>query len=449
LTKPAKGINFNTKQTDNNEGEPKENPTMKHTSTAALSLLALAAFQSCKEAVIPLMSRDVDGIALAPSYTYPNSQTALSPYITKYSNFPVNPEGVGIRSVTQRSDGVTNIVLSGKVSGTRDGMSANGIPEGLHGITSLVTDYPTMPTLSDPTPADYPRYRYPDDHLLKGEPLDILLERQISLFSVSENAKYTAITLNGMVLTRPGVLINESNESIRLFAQYRPFFNRATKLNVFPAERVTYFTKDPNWFLVDGLTEQDGVGNDGYSRGGFGVLIWDGASPKTAAFEILYDGDRTQRRFLVDWNAVTFEDVPLQYMAWYTTPPAPAPAPDSKGDIVTVERVGPTPTTVIVENFTVLVKNVGTMLAGTSIDNFVTPSFYPSNATNKRVAIPECNLGDFTVEIADRIKITRIGTATGSTGDGSFTATCDTYPPPQPTDGPLAKPITLTVTLQL
>jgi hypothetical protein len=446
LTKPAKGINFNTKLTDNIPREPKENPTMNHKATAALSLLALAlAFiLSCKEAVIPLMSRDVDGVALAPSYlpNPPFGETSSSPSITTYKNFPVNPAGVSIRSVTQTSDGVTNIILTGQVNsttsivlrdtgGTQEAASAGGIPAGLHSIATpaaIVTDYP-IPVLPDP----YPRYAYPADHPFARQPLDIPLEDQISLASISKNSNYTALTFSGMVLSRSGVRVDEFNESLRLSAQLRPFYNTAINTNAFPAERSMYFYNDPNLFLLNGSENRDV--SAGRPRGGFDVLIWDGAAKKTAAFAILYDGDRTPRRFLVDWNAVSFENVPLQYMAWYNTPSPTLP------EGVTVSAVGPTSGYNSI--YTVTVTGVGKMATATSIDNFVTPSFYPANATNRSVSITSgYDTGDFDVEIADRIKVTRNPTSSKGYA-GTFEVVCQTYPP---SDIPVP-PTTLVVTL--
>jgi hypothetical protein len=391
----------------------------------------------------PMIVNEDGSVSLTDAYVYKDATPApvLAPHPYPTQSIPVNPAGVSIKTAYTDSAGNKRVELMGKVpqwTNTGDGVSANGIPEGLHKIitgnapVTQLTDYP-RPTIAagdqvyDYTPTPY-----------RGK--DIPLENNIRLGSLYNTAKYTAVTISGLAESKLGITMKETGSTVRLFTE--AYLNAGGQnmtdydRSAFQWRRIT-FGSDPNKFPFGSYLDIP----RGSGSGGLNVLVWEGATPKNTALEFSYDGGRTWTKTVVDYSGVSFEDVPLEYMAWYKAPQAQY-YPNANSGIDPVTAIVKTPKLPApagalgdISDFNVTIGGRG----GNSIaDNFLIPSFYPANATNKQVYLTSDNTpqgskmsiddrdGEWTVEIADRIRVTckKDGAA-----DKTYRIFCDTYPP--------------------
>lgn len=484
---------------------------------------------TCKQTSVPTMMKDESGrVRLTGHYIFPFDagmdpkviDADLSwPWNVRVS--PVNPSGVGIKSVYKASDRSTHVELNGTVMAYNDFGNQNGIPEGLHAIVTSQTYYPTTTiphTITDtiietdyPIPAlPYETAAYTDQikTLMAGKtvPLDIPLEKMISLSGLFKNSKYTAVTVSGLARSHR-TRAREKNESLLLFAKsatspyggFSAIFDAAS----IPAYREISYDLDPNLFSYKGRDTalnptRMPLRGSSIEGGGYNVLIWDGAAEtrgwkKQAQFDFSYDYGRTWERTVVDWSDVKFTDVPLQYMAWYV---AEIGEPYPYG--VLFKPPLPTlPTLVrspiedgVYEDFSATIYG---LIEAQPSDNFVFPSFYPANSTEKKVyvtvdnqpvvsvpnddpndprklkgiALVDGNLDgtitisekaryDYFVEIADRVRITtgshfRQTDPNGVPADGQeIKIFCNTKPPENPQTPAVVRgtvPVSLTLTI--
>jgi hypothetical protein len=283
------------------------------------------------------------------------------------------------------------------------------------------------------------------------------LENNIRLGSLYNNAKYTAVTISGLVESKPtGAMMKETGSTIRLFTE--AWLNSQGQGNMPDYDRITFrwrqltFGNYPNAFSI--ITNSDPIFR-GSNGGGLNILIWDGASPKSTTLEFSYDGGRTWNKTVVDYSGVSYEEVPLTYMAWYkgSSPYYPDPNTAVIFNFDPPLAISPNPTSGTEDIYTFSGEIRNFKFTNSSIDNFLIPSFYPSNATNKQVYLTDTNgptgnkisiISDanWTIEIADRIRVTC--NKEGAT-DGTYNIFCDTYPPGGPST-PVQIMLTLKVT---
>ncbi|MDR0527198.1 MAG: hypothetical protein LBG79_05230 [Spirochaetaceae bacterium] len=277
----------------------------------AASLAFALVLAECSPAQLPLMSRDVSvDFDLTSPYSYMDGS------YPKYID--VNPPGISIKQTRRLSNGATEITLGGNAV-------FNGIPAALHEVNY------------NPTPSTYAYLRtdYPKNILTGGSPIPIPplvttqrpIENSFSLGTVSRNSKYTAVTISGMVQDKNFVDIIEENESLRLFSQYYiTSYNRISSHfnpSRTPMLKELVYYNPPNYFSDNGSTPVTLLyrgPNSAVQKGGFNVLIWDGANPKRANYKISYDGGKTYSTIIVDWNNVTFAEEQLTNVTWQNTP---------------------------------------------------------------------------------------------------------------------------------
>jgi hypothetical protein len=382
----------------------------------------------CDPADIEPMTINEDGsVTLTGDYEYVDP---TNPPPDSRILYPVNPAGVSIKTAYTDSAGKKYVELTGTVPQwtiTGGGVSANGIPEGLHQIktTSATqpTDYPRPIIAAGDQVYDYMTYR--------GK--DIPLENNIRLGSLYNNAEYTAVTISGLA-SGLGITLKETGNTIRLFTEN--YLNVGSQQDMTDFDRTAFqwrrrtFGNDPNYFSFASGPKR------GSGTGGLNILVWNGASPKSTTLEFSYDGGRTWNKTVVDYSGVSFEYVPLEYMAWYKAPPQQYYPTPSGSDPVTLFDKVPKPTNPggalgVIYNFSVTIERT----AKSEVDNFLIPSFYPSNASNKQFYLMENGIKttfvedhNRRIEIADRIKITCKDSVTTGTTE-TFTIFCDTYPP--------------------
>jgi hypothetical protein len=407
---------------------------------------------TCNPADMGLASVYEDGSAwLVADYKYETNIAVPPPFSVK--SYPVNPEGIGIKTAYRTSDGVGHIELAGTVLAYKDSL-ANGIPEGLHKIQqpdnssaglSMNTDF----KVTTPTNTVYP-----------SSPItikDVLLEDAISLKSLYNYGNYTAVTIGGLVKSASMITVKETTSTVRLYTDQ---YKATTGSNVYIVNsdyRQVYYGKNPNFFWVEGAPSL-GTSPEiprGYGSGGLSLLLWDGASPKSSTFEISYNSGRTWNTTIVDYSGVSFEATDLKYMAWYK---GNGVFPNQFSSNITVSTVTPdTPNSSgIVETFAVDVALTGP--GPYYVDDFVTPSFYPISAANKRVYLKQNNLptgaqtdsvpltDGGTIRIADRIRID-ISDTTAPIAGTDYIIYCDTYPLENVSAATTLLPIQLVMTL--
>ena len=400
----------------------------KWISLSAAAALCAGMLLGCGEAKLPFMAQDfVMEYDITSPYTFQWRSSGSEPMIGY--EIPVNPMGIAIKQVKSFSDGSVAIILGGT-------SVINGIPDGLRqvywpytgvtgdisgspspGVTSIKTDYPVtgvgLPT-SGP-------FMFPFT--------DVPIEDMISLKKVNQNAKYTAVTISGMVGHDRFIDVREENESLRLLTQYYiDGYNANSALyntNRYPMYRGIVYYQDPNFFSNSGFNPIPPVvyrGPQQGQRGGFNVLIWDGANPKQATFNVSYDNGRTFKKTTVDWNAVQFKNVALTNVKWVEAPPGIV---NSQYALIAVSGTSsPYAATITLDQYT----QDHYFPPRTSIAEGGQPQFTPANATVKRFYFTGSGTvrdgvyygSGVAAELGDRVRVWAIkgaGTVTGETID--------------------------------
>jgi hypothetical protein len=301
------------------------------------------------------------------------------------------------------------------------------------------------------------------------------IEEMISLSALYDNPKYTAVTIRGIVAQKSTVELREENDSLTLLTNsYVNGYNANSSIydtRRRPAYKNLIYWYNPNLFSYGGYAPEFNQDYRGGGKGGYNVLVWDGAKSRSrnqSRLKMSYDSGKRWEIAVVDWSAVTFKDVPLQYMAWYINP-------YYIGSIASNYTVNPrTADYPELNNFYV---EVAMNSRDEAQDGFLTPTFYPANSTGKQVyltadnndpgfnpympsaKVKKLHFGPdptgisptpvvvatheesyFTVEIADRVKVTpnpSIIVAPGTPQTATAKVFCDTYPPMAPgVDGP-------------
>ncbi|MDR2481492.1 MAG: hypothetical protein LBD07_04260 [Spirochaetaceae bacterium] len=412
---------------------------------------AVAVLLTCSDAIIPYaMIGDAGSYDLTSPYELVDTSTSTSPIITVHD---VNTGGISIKTVRERSDGSVEILLGGS-------NVVSGIPAALHNVVPSPTttynreqtDYPISPGFADGTSI----VGVADDMAS----FDHTLEDFISLASVSRNAKYTVVTITGMIEHGKFIEIQEQNESLRLFSNYYVSgYNAATAVfneNRHPMyrDRVYYF--DPNYFSAGGYNPPAGRfrprGNK-EQGGGFDVLIWDGANPKRATFSVSYDNGRTYKKTIVDWSAVRFAEVPLYGVVWETLDEDGLVVNNRDGDPfanLNIEVNGPAPNYTATINLNLYPDGADTP-PPLSVAVGAYPIFTPMNATAKRFYLEtggikyssSVDINGIRVELSDRIRVSAIKGAS-SGGPVDVIVYIDTV---DPATGNPGVPVKLTLTI--
>ncbi|MDR2468163.1 MAG: hypothetical protein LBD22_04290 [Spirochaetaceae bacterium] len=353
----------------------------------------------CTISEIPLLSRKADS---SVELTAPYEWIDANGYIQRLE---VNTGGISIRNARVRSDGALEIMLGGSVA-------VNGIPQALHeivwpdGVVPLAnlkkTDFPVTGTLQTfPPRSQDPRP----------------IEDSISLKTVSENSKYTAVTISGLLTHINFISLREENEALRLYSKnYINGYNSMSALfnpSVIPMIRELVYYQDPNFFSDNGYNPASPIYRGSKAQGGgFTFLIWDGANPKRAVFSISYDNRKTFRKAFVDWSNVQFTDVPLQSIEWQNTIRASV---NSNYHDITLGGSGPGGWTgsAIIGQYT----SSDLFQPAASIAEGLSPVFAPSNATNKNFHFEDMAgqilgavyTGTYTrIELEDRVRISAL-----------------------------------------
>lgn len=400
---------------------------------------------TCNEAVVGSMTKLEDGsVWLTSDYVYLDKTTAIPTMLP--TAYPVNPEGISIKTAYIDSEGIRHIEVMGTVRAyqrTDAGTRANGIPDGLHAIKRqdtgnyFPTDY-VAPAIMTPV--------YPGSATM---PKDVPLENLISLKSLYENSNYTAITISGLAGSASWIRMKETTQTVLLYTdQYLNGFTSAAAMynKQSPAFRELIFTLDPNVFW-DGGHMPSGTLIERGSGGGLNLLLWSGASPRKSTFDFSTDSGKTWNTTIVDYSGVSFEPADLQYMAWYNVAPTSYYPPYNTGtnpiNVTAITKGTITGNTYTAGSpdandiYTGFEITVDELALGLAVDDFLTPSFYPISAANKQVYMTNDNLANgpktsirqdlnLRVEIADRIRVTRL---TPNAIDLEISIFCNTYPP--------------------
>jgi hypothetical protein len=263
----------------------------------------------CSAAVVPYIEEDATGkIELTSPYIWKDSSG------TEHS-FNMNTEGISIKQIRKISDGSIEIYLGGS-------MVANGIPETLHCVpypdnadisgtldesNSIVSDYKIIEAQQG-----YP----PNTSVLRN------MEKAIALGAQNKDARFTVVTISGLVPHDRFITINEENDSLRLFSEaHEKEFNAISAVfyrESLPLRRIVTFYEDPNYFSNDGMLHNELVYRGSKTqKGGFNILIWNGADNKRAVYTVR-NGHEVSK-FIVDWNNVNFFDIPLMNVVWNAT----------------------------------------------------------------------------------------------------------------------------------
>jgi hypothetical protein len=315
-----------------------------------------------------------------------------------------------------------------------------------------------------------------------GAALDVPLENMISLRALYDNPAYTAVTISGLAKAQ-GARVREKNDSLLLFtkqtiAPYGQFTTVFDSASV-PAYRtgssfnINNFTREGQDISYPGQAAMPLRGSstprgsgEYEGGGGYNVLIWDGANlrgaKKQAQMDFSYDIERRRwEKTVVDWTDVKFAAVPLQYMAWYVSAGIYYPNQNVyfKGTAPYIEKTELDAG--VYKTFTLSIDGTKLLLPPVDVDNFLIPSFYPANSTEKKVYLTEKNapidptfggtkltelafdpdgnpltgalfdsegipLYSYIVEIYDRIRIRK---GIPATADTTVNIYCDTKPP--------------------
>jgi len=385
------------------------------------------------EADIPELTTGVSAEGYAKTADYP---------LSNGDAHPVNPIGLNVGPAVENSNGVVSMELSGAVP--------CGIPPALQeivdGNTQVQTDYPYHHTKWN-TPAE-DLYYYTDNpdpsDPTKGNH-DKPLENMISLKALSSeyNSQYAAVTLT-LPNIGAGVTVDETNDSLKLLTE--KYYNEGSNArydvdaNNMPWHRsITYSNNEnPNYFAyvsADKYTNNQieyptpgGPDTNKLNKGGMSFLIWKGGKQNATV-------KANNQTIKFDWSRVNFKSEPLIYAAWY-----PLPSTIISLDPATDPPNGNNPLPDFHYKVTVPIGNAST---GAWVDNFITPSFYPENSTEKRVTLattriettpanPEDEGGSYiTVSLADRIRLEFYNVAAGTYSDTQiatiYTSNTDPY----------------------
>ncbi|MDR2468162.1 MAG: hypothetical protein LBD22_04285 [Spirochaetaceae bacterium] len=366
---------------------------------AAYFVLITPFFSCFGGAVLPLVAKDASAeIELTGAHVWRNQrgETHL---------FPVNPAGISMTEVRELTDGTIEITLGGSnvINGMPEGVHYVRFPDGNEDATSIKeTDFPISGTS---------RSLQPDPQELRP------LENSICLKSIAENAKYTVVTISGMLRHDIYTKIFEKNESLRLLSEFyietanwnSIMFNSKSPIMT----RELTFYQDPNLFTADGRVSyawRIPRGN-GQQNGGFSVLIWDGANPKKADFQISYDNGVTYKNITVNWQNVKFAEVPLRMFRWLPTNNLTVNSSYQKQGIGLNGSGASYSASVSLSQY----HSSDLELPDTAIAEGLNPVFSPANATVKKFYFydgfqkyytPRYDGQYSTVELADRLRIT-------------------------------------------
>jgi len=401
---------------------------------------------------LPELKGEVFKFELTNPYILIGTNTGTPPVIPKMI-FPVNPKGAELKSCYEISTLKYEVNIGGEVD--------CGIPSGLKNIL--------LPLGGSYYSTDYfynaVTYRLDGSSSVSTLWYDSafseeFLEDSISFSALYDNSKYTALTISGFDYMEPYVSVKEYNNSLHVLSQSAYYLGVNYNPSLDPMYKSVFYKKDPRCFLASGKESTNSV-NIPMRRGvtydetstnpwqyvqngmgpGFSFILWDGASTKNAVFKFSNDSEITWHETEVRWDTLKFNDVPLQYVAWYSITQdknVKATPPSTSGS-------APVATNNIYEDFTMGAYSVGAditdialQLTGVTntIDNFVLPSFYPANASTKRLYLMNSAGtsaingkeyvydGYVKAELADRICLTAV-----STGSTVVVVGCDTFPP--------------------
>ncbi|MDR2510817.1 MAG: hypothetical protein LBC77_09265 [Spirochaetaceae bacterium] len=351
--------------------------------TACVIYAGLAA-ASCSDASIPFMYREVGyDFDLTSAYEYLLQSTPPSPPPTGY--LEVNPRGLSIKSSRELSDGSVEIILGG------DSVD-NGMPDAIHAI-NFPPDTPFNPSTdtkgTDFVITDNQSQKSPTVPPDPGTPST--LENSIALGTVSKNSKYTVATISGMLNHQNFVQVKEENNSLRLLTQYYiDGYNARSALfnpNRNPMFKDLVYYKDPNFFSENGFSPTEEVYRGRKDqRGGFNVLIWDGAEPKKAVYRISNDDGRTFKKFTVDWSHVKFANAPLIKVEWKNSISGVAVNPSYANGMASPGTFSPGGFMLgqsVRATLSSFYPTTDTYPPTGSIVEGLTPEFTPANATNR------------------------------------------------------------------
>lgn len=374
---------------------------------AAGALTALCA--GCRAtAILPLLQRDTsDTIELTSDYEWRDDTGRLV-------LCPVNPEGLGLKLSRKLADGTIELMLGGT-------LVRNGVPEALHRIP-----YPQgVPFASVPTGnalttdcvvgEDSREYPPAADELRP-------LEDSIKLGRVSENSKYTMVTISGMVPHGSYVHVKEENESLRLLTErYLTDFNKTAlvyKESAVPMIKDAVYHEDPNFFSDNGLVAPKLIyrGNE-TQRGGFNLLIWDGADPKRAVYTIQANKGPSITKVIVDWSNVRYVEVPLQKVLWQDTLPKTVTSAYRPIHLVSTAHPAGYAAEAIIQEYS----TADAVRPNKSVAEGLSPQFMPENAANKNFYFRTVDghiinrsyyeTDHVRFELADRVRVLAIGGA--------------------------------------